>query len=138
MPGACVPKDFGHDQEKVVKALASGLWCIDWWESKNNPLYFVRAAIKGYECQLFHGTWGGECTFLDSNGCRLTLKDRPIQCRLLEPSYGDCISHAPDKFMTAMSWRAWDQMFRAMNHYNVQSCSDNLNAFNWAVSQLLR
>lgn len=113
MPGCAYPEDFGQALEKLDSALASGRWAIDWWEGDPRPgkdemskAYFVRPAVKGHEGRIYHGAWGGECTFLGPYGCELASDERPRECRHLEPlpegvceMHGDC-----GKQSAAIAW----------------------------------
>lgn len=111
MPGAAVPADFDHDVGRVIRALASGLWAIDWWEAER-PGYYLRPAIFGRQGELFHRSWGGSCVFLGPRGCR--LRRRPAQCRNLEPrADGECHLHGLTKRAVARAWGHWRSVFEA-------------------------
>lgn len=98
MPGAAFPEDFNFSEEKdkLITALKSDNWCIDWWEGdprENVPegnevdkAYYIRPSIVGYRGKLFDPAWnGGRCIFLIPTGCSLSQKDRPLNCRMLKP-----------------------------------------------------
>jgi Fe-S-cluster containining protein len=110
LPGSCSPNDFNNSLERVVDAIKSGRYTIDWWENleENGGLngYFVRPAIKGKEGKVKDPTWGGgHCTFLTDSGCELSDTDRPEGCRMLEPSTGaDCEIHGMGKHDSAIAW----------------------------------
>lgn len=99
MPGLTLPVDWGAPDRlvmatKLVDALATGRYAIDWWEGDpaDGPLeqcYYVRPAVVGHENQLRHASWGGQCTFLGPRGCSMEFHDRPSECRALKPSPGD-------------------------------------------------
>ena len=113
-PGCAFPEDFGLPNiERLNAALASGRWAIDWWEgdprdgiNELDQAFFIRPAIKGYEGQRYHASWGGDCTFLGTNGCELASEKRPRQCRQLEPKpNSNCVLHGDsDKQSAAISW----------------------------------
>lgn len=110
-----MPVDFGKDKKTVVvnfeKALRSGKYAIDWWESTQRG-YFIRPAIKGIT-DIFDGAWKGECIFLTPTGCELSYKLRPTGCRLLEPSKSlseRCQSHGGTKEEAKKAWRLYRKM----------------------------
>ena len=103
MPGILAPEDVGAPDRDVMRArlvemLSSGRYAIDWWEGdprrkaeRGDDDYlgsvdYVRPAVKGYEGQLEHPSWGGECTFLRPDGCSMSFAERPHNCRELVPS----------------------------------------------------
>lgn len=114
--GAAFPEDFDVDNlhSSLVQAFKSGNWAIDWWEGDptgngRNQTYFVRPALKNTS-RLFDPTWGGECGFLASSGCKVTLKERPKGCRELEPKKkGDCIDHSKGKKAAAIAWIPYEK-----------------------------
>ncbi|HOJ95181.1 MAG TPA: hypothetical protein PK390_08065, partial [Fervidobacterium nodosum] len=88
-PGLATPEDFGAPdrdlmREKLLKALISGRWTVDWVD-QDAELYFVRPAIKGFEGSVFDHAYNGECTFLTNTGCELDFSERPESCRMLIP-----------------------------------------------------
>jgi len=102
--------DFGLDILKgLIEAFQSGNWAVDWWEGDPTgkrelyQAYFIRPKIKGID-SIFHGAWSGQCIFLADEGCVLPDKDRPFECRLLEPNKGECISHGATKREAAIIW----------------------------------
>lgn len=110
-PGFAAPDDFA-DIDDLVACLSSGRWAVDWWEPQSQGLYLVRPAVKGHEGQLFHGTWGGECTFLTPGGCELRRR-RPLQCRTLRPLRGDCCDQElPGK--EPHLWHGWAPFFDSL------------------------
>lgn len=83
---------------RLLLALRSGRYAIDWWEGDPRLEYhedylssaeFVRPAVKGLEGYATDPTYGGPCTFLGSSGCELAHDDRPRNCRGLVPRVGD-------------------------------------------------
>jgi hypothetical protein len=110
-PGVCYPEDFGlpEDFSKLDAALKSGKYAIDWWFGdarycndetnedhidKLNRTYFVRPATKNKIGILYDRSWGGECVFLNDNGCALSEDERPLNCKKLEPKKdGKCFLH---------------------------------------------
>ena len=112
--GAAYPEDF-PTKELLASALKSGRWAIDWWEGDARPGMFeldvtmyVRPAVKGFEDQLRHTAWRGECTFLTPTGCELTANQRPKECRYLKPEYDaypKCKTHGGiNKQTAAIAW----------------------------------
>lgn len=74
--------------------------------------YYIRPKIKGYENNVFHPTWGGECSFLTPTGCKHKFTQRPAECQALIPNEaepGRCGKHtgSTDKYSkrnTAIAW----------------------------------
>lgn len=93
-PGIYDPTQFEPDMYNNLKAgLLGGLITIDWWEGDPRQsngsflqVFFVRPAAKGYEGDVRHPLWTGECTFLTEYGCILEHDSRPIVCQALIPS----------------------------------------------------
>ena len=109
LPGSCSPDDFDGSRKKIIDAIKSGKYAIDWWEgfdeNGGNTGYFVRPATKGNKGKIYDASWGGQCTFLSSNGCDLNADERPEGCRLLEPKPdGECAVHGMGKLDAARSW----------------------------------
>jgi hypothetical protein len=99
MPGICHPKDikrlFPADtlKESLQQAFATGNFSIDRWEG-DIPQYYIRPATVRGVGKIYDLSWGGECTFLTSTGCKFSFEDRPHTCKLLEPSEeGGCSNH---------------------------------------------
>jgi Fe-S-cluster containining protein len=113
LPGSAYPDDF-PTREALAHALQSGRWAVDWWEGDAREgkyelgrTYYIRPAIKGFEGQKFHPSWGGECTFLTPDGCALPGEARPRECRDLEPMENNtkCQMHnGTSKKMSAIAW----------------------------------
>ena len=113
MPGAALPEDFGlPSTDRLVEALRSQQWAVDWWEGDPRPgrdgcdrAYFLRPATKGATRWPLDPSWGGACVFLGDGGCTLEHEARPAGCRALEPRWdGKCWSHAADKREAAVAW----------------------------------
>lgn len=112
MPGSAYPEDFKKPLSKsLLIAFKSGNWAIDWWEgdptNKDNleKAYYVRPRVKDNN-NLFDPSFGGECIFLNENGCTLKPEERPQSCRLLEPRENglNCICHGKSKRGAAVAW----------------------------------
>jgi Fe-S-cluster containining protein len=128
MPGAAFPEDFKEPLKDNLKfALLLGDWSIDWWEGspfsdinnwKNNDwdynktAYFIRPATKSSQYRLKDPSWGGECVFLQNNGCELSFDKRPKNCRFLEPiGEKECKLHdESDKKSAAIAWWEYNDM----------------------------
>lgn len=105
MPGICFPEDFDNDQSKIKAAIDSGRYCVDWFENFDDQGYYVRPATVGNEGKKRDPSWGGQCTFLTSHGCKLDHDNRPIECRMLEPVAEDgCKVHLDRDNMTAKEY----------------------------------
>lgn len=138
-PGVAYPEDFEMDKgpEKLQAAIKTGKWAIDWWEGDpgdgiDATAYFVRPAIKGHEGETYHPGWGGECTMLTKVGCSLEAKDRPKECRDLEPFDGDedCIMHnSTGNKEAALVWRKHFNVLDSFKELRrVAQCSSTLRA----------
>ena len=123
IPGSCYPKDFGYNQERILTALKSGLYNIDSWEGAldgeynfYNRFYYIRPAIKNYKGSIYHPSWGGECIFLTSKGCKLLANKRPTECGLLEPKENtSCISHnRAGKDESARQWDSYNPWLNSL------------------------
>ncbi len=123
MPGACYPEDFNMNKgiNLLLEAIQSGKYCIDWWEGdaregKNEleQTYYIRPVTKGNEGKLYDASWGGECIFLTSNGCKLLHDKRPHNCRMLEPNKDDCIQHGKGKSGSAIAWLDYTDILESL------------------------
>lgn len=92
-PGFYYPDDFRKrngslDWERILNLLTSGLAQIDRWED-TEPVYFLRPKMvmkNDSHNGIFSYPWGGDpCIHLTEYGCSLKYKQRPSQCRLLDP-----------------------------------------------------
>lgn len=121
VPGVAYPEDFNMDisPDKLIVAIKSGKWAIDWWEGGltedgEQVAYFVRPAIKGKENKIYDPAWYGECVFLNDDGCKLEHNDRPKQCRFLEPKSDGCIMHGGiGKHNAALKWRKYIEILES-------------------------
>jgi len=140
MPGIYSPEDFGTTEETIeknlTKALETKLLSIDWWEGdprenicsidKLRKAYFIRPATKDNKRGLFDPSWGGECVFLTENGCTLQSKDRPYECRMLEPKENECcILHGKDKRKLSIVWIPFNEMIRRIETKITNSKKEN-------------
>lgn len=112
IPGAYFPEDFKEPlKDSLLKSLSSGLLAVDWWDGditgkdERGVSYFIRPKIKNCDL-LLDGSWGGECNFLDLNGCKLNPDERPRGCRLLEPKADNkCKPHKnSNKSEACLAW----------------------------------
>lgn len=109
MPGSVYPKDVPNgDIEALLRA---GNYAIDWWEGDprkecgqiGKASYYIRPKVKGVK-RLFDPSWGGECIFLTSTGCKLSFEERPAGCKIVKPAKGGCNSKYNDKRGAAIAW----------------------------------
>lgn len=130
MPGGSHPSDWGAPNENImfdrlVVALSSGRWAIDWWEGDPRGLecgdpgyvdqgFYVRPATKGDEGRVYHASWGGECTFLKETGCSLLHNERPLECRTLEPKYPLRCEQHHGKHATAIAWLPYHSLLQEL------------------------
>jgi len=96
-PGVVFPSDCGPNVEARLRGmLKSGRYVLDYWDGTFEPgdpedftAYFVRpktaAEVQRYPDRIVLESWGGQCTFLQPDGCELEFKDRPLNCRMLKP-----------------------------------------------------
>lgn len=120
-PGAIFPEEIGS-RENLLAVLSMKRYAIDWWEGDPRGMghtdmsaaYFLRPAVAGMEGRIYHGAWGGACTFLSPDGCTLEYAARPLGCRVLEPKLVDgepqCLVHDCSKRDAALAWlpfQAW-------------------------------
>ncbi|MFA5382373.1 MAG: hypothetical protein WC356_04345 [Candidatus Micrarchaeia archaeon] len=100
-----IPGDSIQEQAaELVKMLRSKKYCLDYWEA-SPCIYFVRPSHKEWKGELIDASWGGECVFLGSRGCRLKPDKRPAQCQMLEPTEDKCVGHFGGKLPGAKAWR---------------------------------
>lgn len=121
MSGGTEPEDFGPDVEENLRAaFSSGRWSIDWWGGElggeMDPM-FIRPRHKG--APLVDPSFGGECVFLQEDGCALEPEDRPMGCRRLEPvADGDCVSHVGGavnaKEASVRAWLPYQDLLREL------------------------
>lgn len=143
-PGIFHPiEDFQGDHKKIKKAVLSGLATIDWWEGSPEEQFtgvcgypendfcreeslrirctkgfYLRPPVKGKEHRRCDPSWGGApCSFLTPTGCVLLEKDRPHECRMLEPSEPECKYHGSEKQELAIAWKPWWPILQELMHY---------------------
>lgn len=132
-PGESVPADFSQDDELrwdlVRTAIASGRWCVDWWEGEwdnargrfDPPSYFLRPNIKSHTAPIASGQvmircpsdppHATECVFLSEDGCSADIK--PFGCKTLKPGFPGCNhdDHPPgvqnSRHMAAIMWKPY-------------------------------
>lgn len=116
LPGAFFPDDFGIDLLEQVRAgLSEGIFAIDWWETLDSPMYFLRPSTKGKEGIIFDPSWGGECTFLTSVGCSRSRNEMPTECKGLEAktTWEDtCKSTTGGKLGAAEAWVPYNNILK--------------------------
>lgn len=121
LPGAALPGDLEEEPsiEFFRKLVVSGDWAVDWWEGdvvKGGELpqcYYWRPAIQGVE-RVFHGAWGGRCSWLTPTGCKEPWEKRPAECRNLIAKDEGCCEHTNGKEMAALEWRPYQDLFEAL------------------------
>ena len=121
MPGSASPEDFGEPLlERLTDAFKTGKWAVDWWEGDPTGAdevaqgFYVRPRVKDVDA-IYDPSWGGECIFLNKDGCELPPDNRPENCRMLEPKdYGkDCILHGAGKREMAIKWMPYHDIIHA-------------------------
>jgi hypothetical protein len=112
MPGCAFPHDFEQPLlESLQVAFKSGNWAIDWWEgdptgkNKIDRAFYIRPRIKGNH-GIYHPAWSGACVFFENGkGCKLTIDERPSNCKAVEPKKDfNCIVHKYNKKAAAIAW----------------------------------
>jgi Fe-S-cluster containining protein len=124
MPGIAYPSDFDKPISKSIrKALESGFWSIDWWEGDPRPdkdimsrCYYLRPARKEGQGKVFDPSWGGECIFLNKDGCKLSFNNRPKGCRFLEAGKDKCNSHGHTKSYGAIAWLKYQRLLQDLGN----------------------
>jgi len=114
LPGSYAPSDIkcifpsSSLKESIELALRTGKISIDWWED-SPPLPFLRPATKNNINGIYDPSWGGECIFLNENGCTLSWEERPYFCKTVEPMENfkckDHIKKGNSKLAAAKMWR---------------------------------
>src|ERR1700733_13177586 len=98
MPGLCEPEDFALSRQKMIDALRTRNYAIDYWDGDIRTdgdlyhIYYIRPATLTGKWPV-DTSWGGQCRLLTPTGCSLAPDDRPIECRGLKPRTrigGDC------------------------------------------------
>ena len=129
LPGVLLPFDIDPlTTEKIAELLRTGLYCIDWWEDYSpdgEAGYYLRPnTIFHFDPEKidpYIPGWGGRCVFLNDDGCRLDFKDRPWNCRAMEPAAdmdGTCnvpgVGKRSAKLIAAREWEPhWDLLHKA-------------------------
>jgi Fe-S-cluster containining protein len=122
--GSVFPSDIkGEITEEAIRNLLKSGYAVDWFEGdprKDKPpdepdldlAYFIRPAHKGIT-NIFDPSWGGECVFFTDSGCKLQFKDRPFECRALQPSNMGCKypPHIIGKQTVAIEWLPYTAIF---------------------------
>lgn len=140
LPGASSPKDWGAPdrsmmRERLLLAIGSGRWALDWWEGEDEhehaelrvDVFFPRPSPAGDEGDMLYPDDMGprwapltlRCTFLTPTGCELASAERPHECRALEPQPGGigCVAHAGDKAERAVEWAPYSDLLRDVREH---------------------
>lgn len=127
MPGIFSPSQFKKTMfDSLIKGFESKNLAIDWYEespfdSENDQIdqvCFIRPRIENHN-NLFDPAWGGECSLLTKNGCKLNFKKRPHQCQSLVPFEKLCFSENSkitnkfDKAYYAKKWFPYQEIILA-------------------------
>lgn len=123
MPGEYHPDQWDLTGSDIAEALAKGGISADYWEGdvleledeldELDMVYYLRPRISDVPInKIVDGSWGGMCSNLANDGCKLTFADRPYGCQVLEPNTehpGECNS-AWSKKQAALSWRPYQDL----------------------------
>jgi hypothetical protein len=121
LPGTLSPKDIEGDIYEDLKArILTGFWCVDWYEGdprkgKNKfwKVYFVRPSTIDKKGVVLDPSWGGQCSLLTNIGCSLSFRNRPKECRMLEPGVRDCKNHT-DKRKVSIEWIPYQKILKKL------------------------
>lgn len=117
LPGQFLPSDLGPDVEarkaKAREFLETGDYSIDWYEGDpreyytedvRSAVYHIRPATRSARGRLLDPSWGGECVFLEADGCSLPRDDRPSVCKSLIPAEDGPCTNGISKQQLAIAW----------------------------------
>jgi hypothetical protein len=106
----------------LVQLLVTGLYAVDFWDADedfNEPTFFVRPAIRGFEGRrTLHPSWGGPCVMRGPSGCALSHDARPYGCRSLEPRPLEerrktgCVQRGGTHAQHVMAWHPFQSVIR--------------------------
>lgn len=110
------PSDFKDlSYEGLKKEIEKGYISIDYWEG--NPFkdnrdipraYFLRIKNKG--CEIVDASFGGVCSLLTENGCKLTFNNRPKGGRDLIPAENGRCRSLYSKQDCAIEWYKYNHV----------------------------
>jgi len=92
--GGWFPGDLPPITEELLNDMLDNGYQFDWWEGnptkeeKHNDktAYYLRPQHTNSIGKVRNPSWGGQCVFLGDSGCTKTWKDRPTQCKALQPN----------------------------------------------------
>lgn len=99
LPGIVSPSDLKEVTVESLTDLFESGYQFDYWEGNltGNPehdditFFYLRPQTKNSVNKIVDASWGGECVFLNDDGCSKSFEERPSQCRALTPSKdGNC------------------------------------------------
>ena len=133
IPGCIFPEDFIRNNKKIDRKtitdmVVNGTYAFDSWEGfggKGVGL-FIRPSTKGKEKLILDFSWGGECVFLTKKGCKLSFKNRPLQCRNLKPRKNKrCTGDKrTGKYEAAVAWSKYYKLIESIVHSENNSKKD--------------
>lgn len=99
-PGAFHPDDFKRMnlEDTLLEGIVNDQFVIDNYDG----VWYVMPQVIG------KNKWG-TCVFHTLNGCTLSYKRRPRECRMLEPKEGRCIAHS-DKKECSEGWKPYKDL----------------------------
>ena len=123
IPGIYWPSDIVPlTADRIAAMIRADLACIDWWEGPIEPeapsrcLFLRGRAVNDHGA--ITGSWGGQCTQLTEQGCRLEWEARPRVCRELMPGAtlgDDCVvPEGLDKRSCAATWLPYQALLKAV------------------------
>ena len=118
--GCVYPEQLNEITAEVLTALILDGYCFDTWEGnptdneadENKTAYFLRPKHKDRPYDIVDRSWGGQCSFLINDRCKLSFNDRPLMCQTLEPKEGKeckCPDHI-GKRTAAIAWLPYNEL----------------------------
>ena len=110
VPGAFHPSDFAGEniEEILLTGIMDKKFVIKY--TINEKPYVIPNTISGAEF--------GTCIFLTKTGCKLSYIKRPRECRMLEPSEGQCKAHS-NKEECADGWSQYAQLLTDLRSISI-------------------
>lgn len=138
MPGHYSPNDFEDLSFEGLKTeIDKGRIAIDWWEGDYGPEYYLRARHDNEN--IVHGSWGGMCVNLRSDGCILPFEGRPLGCRALKPrdTFGGRCNNSYSKKDCKNDWRDYaDVLKRLVVVYKKEQGNSILDPYKAFISEI--
>ena len=124
--GCVYPDQFPNITKELLTDLILDGYCFDCWkgnptdapEYENKTAYFLRPKHKDRPYDIMDRSWGGECSFLINDRCKLPFDKRPLMCQALKPKEGkEC--KCPDdigKRTAAIAWLPYNELIEEIKN----------------------